>query len=163
MIRAITRIQQKVLYRLLIIYQPTIEFSVLKPAAWGFKARPRCSCTAITHQEKLKAGLRKKLTRKKSYKISAKAQHSVTRKSQRPSTPRAPGLLHRGQGTAKTGASGQRRHANRGPKETTDSYRFLEENPSLGGEHACGKGAKRFVRHLPQPNPAPRAEPPARR
>lgn len=90
-------------------------------------------------------------------------QHSVTRKSQCLSTPTAPELMHGGQGTAKTGASGQRRDVNTGPKETADSYRFLEENPCLGGEHACGKGAKRLVRHLPLPSPAPRAEPPARR
>lgn len=163
LVRTITRIQWKVLYQLPIIYQPTTELSALKPAAWRFKARHRCLCTTITHQQKLQAGLESKLTQKKSYKKSAKAQHSANRKSQCPNTPKASGLLHRGQGTAKTGASGQRRHVNTGPKETTDSYRFLEENPSLGGEHACGQGAKGLVRHLLLPSPAPRAEPPARR
>lgn len=54
---------------------------------------------------------------------------------------------------AKTGASGRRRHVNTRPKETTDSYRFLEEKPCLGGEHACGKGAKRLVGHLPLARP----------
>lgn len=56
------------------------------------------------------------------------------------------------------GASGRRRHVNTRAEETMDSYRFLEENPSLGGEHACGKGARSLLRHLPLPSPAPRAE-----
>lgn len=56
------------------------------------------------------------------------------------------------------GASGQRRHVNTRPEEIMDSHRFLKENPSPGGEHACGKGARSLFRHLPLPSPAPRAE-----
>lgn len=56
------------------------------------------------------------------------------------------------------GASDQRRHVNTRPEETMDSHRFLEDNPSPGGEHACGKGARSLLRHLPLPRPAPRAE-----
>lgn len=56
------------------------------------------------------------------------------------------------------GASGQRRPVNTRPGETMDSYQFLEENPSPGGEHACGKGARSLLRHLPLPSLAPRAE-----
>lgn len=50
-----------------------------------------------------------------------------------------------------------------GPKETTDCWRFLEENPCLGGEHACGKGAKHLVRHPPLPSPAPKGRAAERR
>lgn len=62
MVRAITRIQRKVLYQLPIIYQPTTEFPAPKPAAWRFKAERQCLGT--THQQ-LKTGLRNKLTTKK--------------------------------------------------------------------------------------------------